>query len=115
LGIRVNLIAPGVATPMVMGANINPETEKHMKETMGPDKVAPVAAWLVHEQCDSAGMTYCAAGGRAALLELGQTGGVFLGDEPDLQRTAQAMHEGGMREGLQAEQSVHTSLVRRKG
>ena len=113
LGIRVNLLAPGAATAMVASANVDPETARTMRETMGPELVAPVAAWLVHETCDSLGKTYFAAGGRAATLHLGQTEGVAIGNDRDFSRTPGAMHESGMFEGFVAEDSVHSSLARR--
>ncbi|MET0251188.1 MAG: SDR family NAD(P)-dependent oxidoreductase [Novosphingobium sp.] len=115
LGIKLNLLAPGAATAMVATSNVDPETARMMRETMGPDLVAPVAAWLVHENCDTVGRTYFAAGGKAATLHLGQTAGVTLGDDRDLTRIPDAMHEAGMVEGLVAEDSVQTSLARRRG
>lgn len=113
LGIKVNLLAPGAATAMVFGAGIDPETEKMMREKSSPDMVAPVAAWLVHEECRSVGKTYFAASGRAGMFHLGQTSGVDIGTDRDFARTPAAMREDGMVSGLVAEDSVHSSLARR--
>jgi len=113
LGIKVNLLAPGAATAMVLSAGVDPETERMMRETSSPDMVAPVAAWLVHEQCRTVGKTYFAAAGRAATFHLGQTSGVDIGTDHDFSRTPAAMEEDGMFSGLVAEDSVHTSLARR--
>jgi len=113
LGIGVNLLAPGAATAMVAMSNVDPATAQLMRDTMSPEMVAPVAAWLVHEDCRTAGKVYFAAGGKAATIHLGQTRGVSIGTDSDFVRTPLAMHEDGMVSGLVAEDSVHTSLARR--
>ena len=66
LNILVNLIAPGAATRMG-GA---PESAD-----MAPELVAPMAAFLAHEQCPVSGEIYTAGFGRFARLFIASTDG----------------------------------------
>lgn len=113
LGIKVNLLAPGGATAMVMSIGMDPETIRMMQETASPELAAPIAAWVVHEACTTVGKTYFASGGRSAIMHLGQTSGVSIGNDRDFTRTPIAMTEPGMVEGLVAENSVHSATARR--
>jgi NAD(P)-dependent dehydrogenase (short-subunit alcohol dehydrogenase family) len=74
-GIHVNAIAPLARTRMtedVLG---------ELVEHLDPDLVAPVAAWLVHEDCPVTGEFYSAAAGRVARYFIGLTRGYY---DPDL-------------------------------
>jgi NAD(P)-dependent dehydrogenase (short-subunit alcohol dehydrogenase family) len=68
LGIKVNLIAPGAMTRMA-GAHgsSSPETS--------PDLVAPMAAYLAHEDCPVTGEIYSAGFGRFARVFIASTQG----------------------------------------
>jgi hypothetical protein len=51
-----------------------------MAATCPPRLVAPVAAWLVHEDCPVSGELFSAGGGRTARVFLGVTPGLRAGD-----------------------------------
>lgn len=64
-GIKVNAIAPAAATRMGGGDD----------EQLAPELVAPMAAFLAHEDCPVTGEVYTAGAGRFARLFLGSTPG----------------------------------------
>jgi NAD(P)-dependent dehydrogenase (short-subunit alcohol dehydrogenase family) len=66
VGIKVNAIAPAAATRM------GGDTEA---PTMAPDLVAPMAAFLAHEDCPVSGEIYTAGFGRFARLFIASTEG----------------------------------------
>jgi NAD(P)-dependent dehydrogenase (short-subunit alcohol dehydrogenase family) len=66
-GIKVNLIAPGALTRMAGRGDAPPE--------MSPDLVAPMAAFLAHEDCPVTGEIYSAGFGRFARMFIAQTEG----------------------------------------
>jgi NAD(P)-dependent dehydrogenase (short-subunit alcohol dehydrogenase family) len=66
-GIKVNLIAPGAFTRMAGRGDVPPE--------MAPELVAPMAAFLAHEDCPVSGEIYAAGFGRFARLFIAQTPG----------------------------------------
>ncbi len=65
--VMANAIAPYAATPMTSEYMTDPT----MTDLLSPDKVAPVAGWLVSRQCTFSGQVVIAAGGlvRAAFAE----------------------------------------------
>jgi NAD(P)-dependent dehydrogenase (short-subunit alcohol dehydrogenase family) len=65
-GIKVNAIAPAATTRMAGGAG---------PAEMEPDLVAPMAAFLAHEQCPVTGEVYTAGAGRFARLFIASTPG----------------------------------------
>jgi NAD(P)-dependent dehydrogenase (short-subunit alcohol dehydrogenase family) len=65
-GIKVNLIAPAAATRMAGGRGA-PE--------MTSDEVAPMVAFLAHEDCPVSGEIYAAGAGRFARIFLASTPG----------------------------------------
>jgi NAD(P)-dependent dehydrogenase (short-subunit alcohol dehydrogenase family) len=70
-GIKVNAIAPLARTRM---------TESLMGELgplLDPALVAPVVAWLAHEDCPVSGEVYSVGGGRVARFFIGMTKGWF--------------------------------------
>lgn len=75
-GVRVNAIAPYAATQM---------TEAHLPESlrrrMSPDKVAPVAAWLVSDACPMNGEIVISGGGRIARARMMETAGRSMAGE----------------------------------
>ena len=76
-GIRVNLIAPAAWTRMagpVDADDVEP-AEGSMAAQMAPDLVAPMAAFLAHEDCPVSGEIYAAGAGRFARIFLATTPG----------------------------------------
>jgi NAD(P)-dependent dehydrogenase (short-subunit alcohol dehydrogenase family) len=65
-GIKVNLIAPAAMTRMAGGAG---------PEEMTPELVAPMAAFLAHEECPVSGEMYAAGAGRFARMFIATTPG----------------------------------------
>ncbi|HVE47804.1 MAG TPA: SDR family NAD(P)-dependent oxidoreductase [Acidimicrobiales bacterium] len=68
-GIKVNAVAPlarTVMTEALFGS---------LGERFPPDLVAPVVAWLCHEDCEASGEIYSAGGGRVARFFIGLTPG----------------------------------------
>jgi NAD(P)-dependent dehydrogenase (short-subunit alcohol dehydrogenase family) len=78
-GIKVNLIAPAAMTRMAGRAPAGPG----MAPEMAPELVAPMAAFLAHEDCPVTGEIYAAGGGRFARIFIGSTEGyVHTGPAP---------------------------------
>jgi NAD(P)-dependent dehydrogenase (short-subunit alcohol dehydrogenase family) len=68
-GIKVNVLAPIARTRMTE------ELLGPLAPKLDPRLVAPVAAWLVHEDCPVTGEVYSAGGGRVARFFVGLTEG----------------------------------------
>ena len=80
-GIRVNMIAPGAMTRMAGPGSEDPR--------MAPDLVAPMAAFLAHEDCPVTGELYTAGFGRFARLFIASTQGyVHSGPQPTIDDVA---------------------------
>jgi NAD(P)-dependent dehydrogenase (short-subunit alcohol dehydrogenase family) len=71
-GIKVNLLAPAAATRMAGPAAPGPGAAV---APMSPDLVAPMAAFLAHEDCPVSGEIYAAGAGRFARIFLASTEG----------------------------------------
>ena len=76
-GIRVNAIAPAATTRMA--GDGGPD--------LPPALVAPMAAFLAHENCPVTGEIYTAGGGRFARLFIGSTPG-YVAAEPSVEDVA---------------------------
>lgn len=84
-GIKVNAIAPIAATRMLLhhlGDNLRhkPEAQARMNavvERLDPALVAPVVAYLAHEQCAVTGEIYTAGAGQVARFFIGRTPGYY--------------------------------------
>jgi NAD(P)-dependent dehydrogenase (short-subunit alcohol dehydrogenase family) len=76
-GIQVNAISPAGFTRMVTGSARSGDEVllDTMKKTMPAELVAPVAAWLVHEECPATGMIFAAFGPMMARVFMSQTRG----------------------------------------
>ena len=74
-GIKVNLIAPSASTRMVLpsGGPVSPPPA--IPEGMEPELVAPMVAFLAHEDCDVSGEIYLAGAGRFARIFIASTEG----------------------------------------
>lgn len=68
--IHVNAIAPAATTQMTEGL-LTPEAAA----ALSPARVAPVVAWLAHEECGTTGEVISAGGGRVARYFIGLTAG----------------------------------------
>jgi NAD(P)-dependent dehydrogenase (short-subunit alcohol dehydrogenase family) len=79
-GIKVNLIAPGAFTRMAGRGEATPE--------MSPDLVAPMAAFLAHEECPVTGEVYAAGFGRFARMFIAQTEG-YVSATPSVEDIAE--------------------------
>ena len=69
--IKSNIILPGAVTRMAEGLDIS------QYPPMGPELVAPVVAWLVHESCSVSGELYTSMAGRVARAFIAETEGVY--------------------------------------
>lgn len=79
--IKVNLIAPAASTRMAGRGSGSPE--------MSPDLVAPMAAFLAHEDCPVSGEIYVAGAGRFARIFIASTVGyAHSGTEPTIEDVA---------------------------
>jgi len=74
-GIKVNLIAPSASTRMVLpsGGRVSPPPAA--LKGMEPELVAPMVAFLAHEDCDVSGEIYLAGAGRFARIFIASTEG----------------------------------------
>jgi NAD(P)-dependent dehydrogenase (short-subunit alcohol dehydrogenase family) len=70
-GIRCNLVAPAAFTRMAGAA----ADESPMATTMAPELVAPMVAFLAHEDCPVTGEIYSAGAGRFARIFIAQAEG----------------------------------------
>jgi len=79
-GIKVNCIAPAAYTRM---AGRGTDDDDPMATAMAPELVAPMAAYLAHEDCPVSGEIYTAGAGRFARLFIASTEGyVHRGARP---------------------------------
>jgi NAD(P)-dependent dehydrogenase (short-subunit alcohol dehydrogenase family) len=79
-GIRVNCVAPAAVTRMA-GAAASPP--------MSPDLVAPLVAYLAHDDCPANGEIYAAGAGRFARVFIGEAPGYVATDaEPTIEDVA---------------------------
>ncbi len=82
-GIRVNVIAPAAMTRMAAGG------DDAMAQAMAPELVAPMAAYLAHEDCPVTGEIYAAGAGRFARIFIATTRGyVHRGGAPSVEDLA---------------------------
>jgi NAD(P)-dependent dehydrogenase (short-subunit alcohol dehydrogenase family) len=85
-GIKINVIAPAAMTRMAgPGADDAPEATP-----MAPGLVAPMVAFLAHENCPVSGEVYAAGAGRFARIFIAQTEGyVHPSSEPTVEDIAE--------------------------
>jgi len=82
-GIKVNLIAPAAYTRMAATTTEEPPD-------MSPELVAPMAAFLAHEDCPVSGEIYAAGAGRFARIFIASTEGyVHPGPAPTIEDVAE--------------------------
>jgi len=81
-GIKVNVIAPAAMTRMA-----GSQSEDDMG--MSPDLVAPMVAYLAHEDCPVSGEIYAAGAGRFARIFIASTPGYLqVGSDPTIEDVA---------------------------
>jgi len=73
-GITINLIAPAAFTRMAGPADTDGQPDP-MATLMAPELVAPMVAFLAHEDCPVSGEIYAAGAGRFARIVLAQAEG----------------------------------------
>ena len=84
-GIKINAIAPAAFTRMAGAADDSPEPAD-----MSSDLVAPMVAFLAHEDCPVSGEIYTAGAGRFARIFIASTEGyVHSAGEPTVEDVAQ--------------------------
>jgi NAD(P)-dependent dehydrogenase (short-subunit alcohol dehydrogenase family) len=91
-GIKINLVAPAAMTRMGGEPEDGADSPaaKATATLMAPGRVAPMVAFLAHEDCPVSGETYVAGGGRFARLFLASTvGHVDDAPEPTIEDVAQ--------------------------
>jgi len=83
-GIKVNLIAPAAMTRMA-GPPSDTDAAEATDDTgpMSPDLVAPMVAYLAHEDCPVSGEIYAAGAGRLARIFIAATPG-YVHPDPGL-------------------------------
>jgi NAD(P)-dependent dehydrogenase (short-subunit alcohol dehydrogenase family) len=79
--IKVNLIAPSASTRMVLPSGGRGSPRPALPEGMEPELVAPMVAFLAHEDCDVSGEIYLAGAGRFARIFIAATEG-YLHPQP---------------------------------
>jgi hypothetical protein len=77
-GITVNSVAPVAATRMGGADEADPSAE--VPSDMSPEMVAPLVAYLCHEDCPVSGEIYAAGGGRFSRIFIAATEGYAGGD-----------------------------------
>lgn len=77
-GVRVNALAPFARTNMTE-SDLPPE----LRERCGPERVAPVLAWLISDDCALNGETVVSGGGRIALARVLESGSVALPEDAE--------------------------------
>jgi NAD(P)-dependent dehydrogenase (short-subunit alcohol dehydrogenase family) len=70
-GVKSNIILPGAVTRMAEGLDVS------QYPPMGPEMVAPMVGYLVHEDCAVSGELYVSMAGRLARAYVTETRGVY--------------------------------------
>jgi NAD(P)-dependent dehydrogenase (short-subunit alcohol dehydrogenase family) len=88
-GIKINLIAPAAYTRMAgQPTEAASSGRDEMSEPMSPELVAPMVAFLAHEDCPVSGEIYAAGAGRFSRIFIASTPG-YLTSEPTIEAIAQ--------------------------
>jgi NAD(P)-dependent dehydrogenase (short-subunit alcohol dehydrogenase family) len=87
--VLVNAIAPIAHTRMTAG---------QIDETMGPELISPLVAYLCHESCSTTGHAYSVGGGRVSRLFLATTTGIT---DPELTAEKIASRIGDIDDGAE--------------
>lgn len=76
-GVAANCISPGAFTRMVDMTERPPEFTAALKRNLAPDLVAPLAAWLCHEQCQENGAIFQGMAGWFSRTRIGDLAGFW--------------------------------------
>ncbi|MEJ8567884.1 SDR family NAD(P)-dependent oxidoreductase [Elongatibacter sediminis] len=87
-GVRVNALAPYGATQMTEA-----QLSDDLIERMRPERVAPVVAWLLSDDCPVNGEVVIAGGGRLATAGVREPSPVEIADDADFSTVARAWDE----------------------
>jgi NAD(P)-dependent dehydrogenase (short-subunit alcohol dehydrogenase family) len=87
-GIKINLIAPAASTRMA-GQPTTVASPGPDLASMSPDLVAPMVAFLAHENCPVSGEIYAAGAGRFSRIFVASTLGYVATTEPTIEDIAQ--------------------------
>ena len=88
-GIKVNLIAPAAFTRMAGRAGTGADADGTLSTQMAPELVAPMVAFLAHEDCPVSGEIYAAGAGRFARIFIASSPGyVQTGPAPTIEDVA---------------------------
>ncbi|ETI64249.1 short-chain dehydrogenase [Sphingobium sp. C100] len=79
LGIKVNLVCPAAATRLVDTMDESP-FKQWIFDTLKPELVTPIVAYLGHDSCAVTGEAFSTAGGRLAKIVVGETRGIVDSD-----------------------------------
>ena len=97
-GIKANALNPGAWSRMVAAQQHDSSPMvQHAKASLPADLVAPVAAYLAHEDCPVSGVCIEAVGGEARMVYLAQTAGIA---DPELTPEAVAARWGEIVGGI---------------
>jgi NAD(P)-dependent dehydrogenase (short-subunit alcohol dehydrogenase family) len=103
-GIKVNVVAPAAMTRMAgPGADDAPDATP-----MAPALVAPMVAFLAHEECPVSGEVYAAGAGRFARIFIAQTQGYV---HPTLDPTVEDVAEHWVAINAESGYAIPTDLV----
>ena len=80
-GIKVNVLAPAAMTRRGEGNSSLSEMSNSVPPNMSSDRVAPMMAYLAHEDCPVSGEIYGAGAGRFTKLFIAETPGYVLPDD----------------------------------
>jgi NAD(P)-dependent dehydrogenase (short-subunit alcohol dehydrogenase family) len=81
-GIKANLIAPSASTRMVLPSDKRGSPPPPLPPGMEPELVAPMVAFLAHEDCEVSGEIYLAGAGRFARIFIAATEG-YVHPQPE--------------------------------
>lgn len=93
-GIAVNAIAPVAFTRMSDGI-ADAELRRYFEAHVRADQIAPLAAWLAHDECPARGEVFGVGGGRAARIFIAETAGMHE-DAPTIEMVRdnfEALHD----------------------
>ena len=98
-GIKVNLIAPAAFTRMA--GQSDDDADRRPPTQMAPELVAPMVAFLAHEDCPVSGEIYAAGAGRFARIFIASTEGyVHAAPAPTIEDVAAALGDDQRRDRL---------------
>ncbi|HEY6533478.1 MAG TPA: SDR family NAD(P)-dependent oxidoreductase [Acidimicrobiales bacterium] len=74
-GVKANCVAPAAGTRMSLASDMSEAILARMRDEMPPELVAPLVAYLAHEDCAVTGETLSVVAGKVTRIALGETAG----------------------------------------